>query len=98
MSIALFAIFVGLVAVVGGLFIEYTKTKASLQDQAHTTDRDLENVLHELSSLNKRVQKLEAIAASADYSDSLPLLAREQVIDEIVEEKMNKVKQKARSK
>jgi len=98
MSIAIFAIFVGLVAVVGGLFIEYTKTKATLHDQAQTTDRDLENVLQELSSLKKRVQNLEAIAASTDDTDSVPLLDREQVIDEIVVENMNKVKRKAASK
>lgn len=95
MSIVYFALFIGLVAVVGGLFLEYTKTKASLQDQAQIADRDLENVLQELSSLKKRVQNLEAIAASADDADSLPLLDHDHVIDEIVQENMDKVKQKA---
>jgi hypothetical protein len=69
-----------------------------LQDQAQIADRDLENVLQELSSLKKRVQNLEAIAASADDTDSLPLLDREQVIDEIVQENMDRVKKKAQTK
>jgi hypothetical protein len=94
MSIAIFALFVGLVAVVGGLFIEYQKTKANISQKSAASDQDIDNLLHEISSLKKRVQNLEAIVVANEEPD-LPLLDREDVRDEILEENMERVKQKA---
>jgi len=94
MSIAIFAIFVGLVAVVGGLFIEYQKTKANISLKSAASDQDVDNLLHEISSLKKRVQNLEAIVVANEEQD-LPLIDREDVFDEILEENMERVKQKA---
>lgn len=94
MSIALFAIFVGLVAVVGGLFIEYQKTKANIQQQSAATDQDVDNLLREISNLKKRVQNLEAIVVAGDDHDQ-PLLDREDVREEIIRENMEAVSRKA---
>jgi hypothetical protein len=94
MSIAIFAIFVGLVAVVGGLFIEYQKTKAKISQKAGATEQDVDNLLQEISSLKKRVQNLEAIVVASDDKEP-PLLDREDIRDEILKENMELVKQKA---
>jgi hypothetical protein len=94
MSIAIFAIFVGLVAVVGGLFIEYQKTKANISQNAAASDQDVDNLLQELSSLKKRVQNLEAIVV-ANEDHEPPLLDREDVREEILKENMERVRQKA---
>lgn len=94
MSIALFAIFVGLVAVVGGLFIEYQKTKASINEKSAASDQDVDNLLKEIASLKKRVQNLEAIVVANDDHEP-PLLDREDVRDEIIRENMEAVSRKA---
>jgi hypothetical protein len=94
MSIAIFALFVGLVAVVGGLFIEYQKTKANISLKSAASDQDVDNLLHEISSLKKRVQNLEAIVVANEDREP-PLLDRDDVRDEILQENMERVKQKA---
>jgi hypothetical protein len=94
MSIAIFALFVGLVAVVGGLFIEYQKTKANISLKSAASDQDVDNLLHEISSLKKRVQNLEAIVV-ANEDQEPPLLDREDIRDEILQENLEKVRQKA---
>jgi len=94
MSIAIFALFVGLVAVVGGLFIEYQKTKANISLKSAASDQDVDNLLHEIASLKKRVQNLEAIVV-ANEDQEPPLLDREDVRDEILKENMEHVRQKA---
>ncbi len=85
MSIAIFALFVGLVAVVGGLFIEYQKTKANISLKSAASDQDVDNLLHEIASLKKRVQNLEAIVVASEDQEP-PLLDREDVRDEILKE------------
>ncbi len=97
MSIALFAIFVGLVAVIGGLFIEYQKTKANISQHAAASGQDVDNLLQEIASLKKRVQNLEAIVV-ADDDHELPLLDREDMRDEILKENMERVRRKASSR
>jgi len=96
MSIAIFALFVGLVAVVGGLFIEYQKTKANISLKSAASDQDVDNLLHEISSLKKRVQNLEAIVV-ANEDQEPPLLDRDDIRDEILQENLEKVRQKASS-
>jgi hypothetical protein len=97
MSIAIFALFVGLVAVVGGLFIEYQKTKANISLKSTASDQDVDNLLHEISSLKKRVQNLEAIVV-ANEDQEPPLLDRDDVRDEILQENMEHVQKKASNK
>ncbi len=94
MSIAIFAIFVGLVAVVGGLLIEYQKTKSNISQNAAISGQDVDNLLHEIASLKKRVQNLEAIVV-ANEDQEPPLLDREDVRDEILKENTERVRQKA---
>jgi hypothetical protein len=97
MQIALFAIFVGLVAVVGGLFIEYQKTKANIALKSTASDQDIDNLLHEISSLKKRVQNLEAIVVATDESEP-PLLDRDDVRDDILRENSEQVRHRASTK
>lgn len=94
MSIALFAIFVGLVAVVGGLIIEYQKTKANIDQSKGASNQDVDKLIHEIDSLKKRVQNLEAIVVASEDHEP-PLLDREGVRDEILKENRERVRQKA---
>lgn len=94
MSLAMFILYICLTAVVGWLFIEYQKTKANISQKSTTSEQDIDNLLNELSSLQKRVQNLEAIVV-ANEEQEFPLLDREDVRDEILDENRERVEQKA---
>ena len=94
MSMGLFFLFICLVAVVGSLFIQYQKTKANIALKSTASDQDIDNLLHEISSLKKRVQNLEAIVVASDESEP-PLLDREDVRDDILNENIEQVRHKA---
>lgn len=96
MSIALFALSIGMVAVIGGLFIEYQKTKAKTASDSANRNEDYEMLLHEIANLKKRVQNLEAIAAN-EPEDQSPLLDRDQIYDEMVRDNARRVAEKAKS-
>ncbi len=97
MSIALFALSIGMVAVIGGLFIEYQKTKAQIASKTPANLPDYDNLLREIASLKKRVQNLEAIAAAHEEEERTPLLDRDELYDEMIRENTRRVGEKAKS-
>lgn len=95
MIIAIFALSIGMVAVIGGLLIEYQKTKAKHAAKYSLISPDYDKLLQEIDTLKKRVQNLEAIAANED--DRTPLLDREGLYDEMIRENTRRVGEKAKS-
>ena len=77
--------------------MEYQKTKANISQKSAATDQDVDNLLHEIASLKKRVQNLEAIVVANEDTEP-PLLDREDVRDEIIRENMEAIGRKVSSR
>lgn len=56
-------ILVPLVAIVGGLFIEYQKNKIKMMNLGRQNEEEVEDVRKLVNSLKTRIENLEAIAA-----------------------------------
>jgi hypothetical protein len=57
-------IIVALVAIIGGYIIDYQKNKLKWQDKSSKTAEDLDEVRTLVHQMKKRIENLEAIAAS----------------------------------
>lgn len=56
-------ILIPLVAIIGGLYIEYQKNKMKMMEQGHQNEEDVEELRKYTDKLKTRIENLEAIAA-----------------------------------
>jgi len=56
-------VLIPLVAIIGGLIIEYQKNKMRFMEKSRQNQVEVDEVRNELNSLKKRIENLEAIAA-----------------------------------
>lgn len=57
-------ILIPLVAIVGGLIVEYQKNKMKMMQQSQRNQNDVEDLQLQLDAMRKRIENLEAIAAT----------------------------------
>lgn len=65
-------VLIPLVAIVGGLIIEYQKNKMAMMNRSQQNENELEELRNVVESLTGRIENLEAIAASEpdDFSSA----------------------------
>ena len=56
-------ILIPLVAIIGGLFIEYQKNKMKMMELGHRNEEEVDELRKYVDTLKKRIENLEAIAA-----------------------------------
>lgn len=63
-------VLIPLVAIIGAYFIDYQNNKLKWQAQTSSNEQELEGLQTELKKLTKRIENLEAIAASEETAGS----------------------------
>jgi len=66
-------ILIPLVAIVGGLIVEYQKNKMKMMQQSQRNQNDVEDIQLQLDAMRKRIENLEAIAATEPNEFSGPV-------------------------
>jgi hypothetical protein len=78
-------VLIPLVAIVGGLIVQYQENKMKMLERSQQNQDELGDVRSEMEQLRKRIENLEAIAANDpsgfEYTKSSP--SRDNVIDEV---------------
>ena len=92
-----------LVAIIGGYIIDYQKNKLKWQDKSSKTTEDLDEIRTLLHQMKKRIENLEAIAASdpegfksesSDPLDRIKIDEEEQIKNENEKKVSNLAKEK----
>lgn len=86
-------VLIPLVAIVGGLILDYQKTKMKMMTRGRQNEQDMDEVRKLVDSLKKRIENLEAIAAGdpEEFSTGAGVGMSEIEITDEKEENKNKV-------
>lgn len=91
-------VLIPLVAIIGAYFIDYQKNKLKWQAQTSDNEKELDELQKELRRITKRIENLEAIAASEESAETSYPAVEMDMEGTIKKENENLIAQKAKQK